>query len=181
LGCHWPKLSRWRKDALLGAGLFLVAAGAADQRVKAEFINRFQQRDRLVHVAALARVGQAHGAALHRVFNAAHDQLGAQLLGAAVAEIGHFLEVVAGVDHQQRVGDAARAKGLFGALEQHQRILAAREQQGGALERGGHFAQDEDGFFFQRVQVAVAQVGEQLQFGSVRAFMRPPFHWIRCF
>jgi hypothetical protein len=81
---------------------------------------------------------------------------------ARVAEVGHFGEVVAGVDHQQRVGDAARAKGLLGALQQHQRILAAREQQGGALEGGGHFAQDEDGFFFQRVQVLVAQVGEQL-------------------
>jgi hypothetical protein len=62
------------------------------------------------------------------------------------------------------------AEGLFGALEQHQRILAAGEQQGGALERGGHFAQDEDGFFFQRIQVLVAQVGQQA--GSVRAFMR---------
>jgi hypothetical protein len=51
------------------------------------------------------------------------------------------------------------AKGLFGALEHDQRILAAREQQGGALEGGGHLAQDEDGFFFQRVEVAVAEVG----------------------
>ena len=54
---------RGGKDALLGAGLFLVAAGAADQRVKTELLDGFQQRHRLVHVAALARVGQAHGAA----------------------------------------------------------------------------------------------------------------------
>jgi hypothetical protein len=64
-----------------------------------------------------------------------------------------------------------RAKGLFGALEHDQRVLAAGEQQGGALEGGGHFAQDEDGFFFQRVQVLVAQLAHE-QGGSVRAFMR---------
>ena len=147
-----------RKDALLGAGLFFVAARTADQRVEAEFFDGFEQRDRLVHVAAFARVGQAHGAALHRVLDVAHDQFGLQLGGAAVAEVGHFGEVVAGVDHQQRVGDAADTKGFFGAAQHHQRILAAREQQGGALESRGHFAQDEDGFFFERVQVGVAQV-----------------------
>jgi len=101
---------------------------------------------------------QAHRAARHGVFNAAHDQLGAQLLGALVAEGGDLGEVVAGVDHQQRVGNAARAKCFLGALEHHQRVLAAREQQCGALEGGRHLAQDEDGFFFQRVQVGVAQV-----------------------
>jgi hypothetical protein len=126
------------EDAFFGAGLFLVAAGTANERVKTEFFNGFQQRDRLVHVAAFAGVGQAHGATGHGVFDAAHDQLGTQLLGAEVAEIGHFLEVVAGVDHQQRVGQAAAfrffAERFFGALEHDQRVFAARKQQGGALE-----------------------------------------------
>jgi hypothetical protein len=47
-----------------------------------------------------------------------------------------------------------RAKGLFGAAQHDQRILAAREQQGRALKSGGDFAQDEDGFFFERIEVA---------------------------
>jgi hypothetical protein len=89
---------------------------------------------------------------------------------ALVAKVGHFGEVVAGVDHQQRVGDAPDAEGLLGAFQQHQRILAAREQQGRALEGAGHFAQDEDGLLLQRVEVLVAQLGQQA--GSVRAFMR---------
>jgi len=111
-----------------------------------------------VHVAALARVRQTHGAPRHGVFNTAHDQLGAQFLRTQVAEVGDLGEVVAGVDHQQRVGYAARTEGLFGALEHDQGVLAAGEQQRGALERRSHLAQDEDGFFFQRVQVGVAQV-----------------------
>ena len=162
-----------REDALLGAGLLLVAARAADQRVEAEFLDRFEQRDRLVHVARFARMRQAHGAARHRVLDAAHDQLGAEFLRALVAEGRHFGEVVAGVDHQQRVGDAAGAEGLLGALQQHQRILAAREQQGRALEGGGDFAQDEDGLFFQRVELRVGQarrrvhgVQQQVVFGT---------------
>jgi len=31
------------EDALLGAGLFFVAAGTADQRVKAELVDGFEQ------------------------------------------------------------------------------------------------------------------------------------------
>jgi hypothetical protein len=100
---------------------------------------------------------QAHGAAFHRVFDVAHDQLGAQFLRAQVAEVGHLVEVVAGVYHQQRVGDAAHAESFFRALEHHQRILAARKQQGRALKGGRHFTQDEDGFFFQRIEVGVGQ------------------------
>ena len=161
-----------RKNAFLGTGLLFVAPRAADQRVKAEFFNRFQQRDRLVHVAAFARVRQAHRAALHRILDIANDQLGAQFLRTEVAEIGDFREVVPGVDHQQRVGDTPATggailatggavpapEGLLGALQNDQRILPARKQQRRPLERGRHLAQDEDGFFFQRVQVRVAQV-----------------------
>ena len=188
LGLPLAKAVAVRKDALFGAGFFFVAAGTANQRVKSKLFNRFEQRDRLVHVAALARVGQAHGAFFHGVFDAAHDQLGTQFLGARVAEVGHFLEVVAGVDHEQRVGDAAVtggacffSEGFFGALEHDQRVLAARKQQGGALESGGDFAQDEDGFFFQRVEVGVAQ---GVQFGGcdgghgfLFSFCRSPPLW----
>jgi hypothetical protein len=175
LGCHWPKLSRCEKMRSLARAFSSSRRAPPIRASKAEFFNRFEQRDRLVHVAALARVGQAHGAAGHRVFDAAHDQFGPQFLGAEVAEIGHFREVVAGVDHQQRVGNAARAKRLLGALEHDQRVLAAREQQGGALEGGGDLAQDEDGFLFQRIQVGVAQalvLGADCSTAvSVRAFM----------
>jgi len=118
-----------------------------------------------MHIARFAGVGQAHGAACHGVLHIAHDQFGAEFPGPGVAEIGHFMEVVAGVDHQQRVGDAARTEGFFRALEHHKGILAAGEQQGGALKGGGDFAQDEDGFFFQRVQVLVGELVEMAGVG----------------
>jgi len=160
LGLPLTKTIAVAEDALFGARFFFVATSAADQRVKAELLDGLQQRDRLVHVAALAGVGQAHRAALHRIFDAAHDELGTQLAGTLVAKVGHFGEVVTGVDHQQRVRQLPGAKGFFGALEHDQGVLAARKQQGGSFKRGRHFAQDEDGFLFQRVEVAVAQGGE---------------------
>ncbi|MNT02008.1 hypothetical protein D3C72_1364950 [compost metagenome] len=166
LGLPLAKAVAVGEDALLGAGLLLVAARTANQRVEAELLNGFEQRDRLVHIARFARVRQAHRAACHGVFDAAYDQLGAQLLGAKIAEVGHLWEVVAGVDHQQRVGDAARAECFFRALEHDQRILAAGKQQGGALEGSRHLAQDEDGFLFQRIQMLVAQVAEHIGFNT---------------
>ena len=118
-----------REDAFLGAGFFLIPAGAANQRIKAKFVNRFQQRHGLVHIARLARVCKPHSATFHGIFNVAHNQFGAQLFGAVIAKIGHFLEVVAGVYHQQRIRNAAAAlrvyKSLLGAFEQDQRVLAA--------------------------------------------------------
>ena len=49
------------EDALLGARLFLVAAGAADAGVEAVLGDRLQQRHRLRRVARVGqRIAQAH-------------------------------------------------------------------------------------------------------------------------
>jgi hypothetical protein len=69
----------------------------------------------------------------------ADDQPLAHLGDAAVAELDHLREVVAGVDVQQREGQAALVspsapfdlEGLLGQAQHDARILAAREQQGG--------------------------------------------------
>jgi hypothetical protein len=60
------------------------------------------------------------------------DELGTQLFGAAVAEIGNLTVVVTRIDHQQWVRDATTvrcvllaAKSLFSALEHDQGIFAA--------------------------------------------------------
>ena len=124
LGLPLAKTIAVAEDALFGTGFFFVASRAAHQGVKAELFDRLQQRDRLVHIAALTRVGQAHRAAPHRVFDAAHNQFGTQFLGAKVAEIGHLGEVVAGVDHQQGKRQAAPVlavdEGLFSAAQHDQ-------------------------------------------------------------
>jgi hypothetical protein len=69
------------EEALLGAGLFLVAAGAADAAVEAELLDGGEQRRNLQPVAAdLAR--RRHRDALgDGVLDLTHDQLAAELLG----------------------------------------------------------------------------------------------------
>jgi hypothetical protein len=124
-----------------------------------------------VAVARFQRVRQTHGATLDRVFHVRHDQALADFGHALFAEVDHFGEVVARVHVQQREGQFAlqlarcavlHLEGLFGQVQHHARILAAGKQQGRALETGGHFTQDEDGFFFQGVQVAVVHIRQQL-------------------
>jgi hypothetical protein len=142
-----------RKHALLGPRLFLVAARAADAGVELELGDGVEQRHRLVRVAALRRILEHDTAACDRVFHRAHDQALAQLRGASIAKRDHFREVVAGVDVQQRKRKAARAKRLFREAQEHQRILAAGEEQGrmGALARD--LAQDVDRFRFEPGEV----------------------------
>ncbi len=181
LGCHWPKLSRWLKMRSL------ARAFSSSRRAPPIRASKRNSSIASSSVTDWCTLRDSPGWARRTVpraieyLHAAHDQLGAQFLRAEVAEVGHLGEVVARVDHQERVGNAGLwlgAKGLFGALEHDQRILAAREQQGGALEGGGDFAQDEDGFFFQGVQVRVVEVVELISLvfikssaESVQAFM----------
>ena len=60
---------------------------------------------------------------------------------------------MAGVDVQQRKGDAAGRKGAPRQLDQDDRVLAAGEEQDGALKLGGHLAHHEDRFGFQLFEV----------------------------
>ena len=136
-GSHWPNSSRKREHALLGARLLLVAARAADAGVEAELGDRVEQRHRLVRVAAFVRRRAARTRPLRdRVLDRAHDQPLAQLGRARVAKRDHFGEVVAGVDVQQREREAPGAERLLREAQQHERILAAREEQGGVARTG---------------------------------------------
>ena len=71
----------------------------------------------------------------------------------AIAELDHLGEVVPGVDVQQREGDLARGEGLLGEADEHDRVLAAAEEQGGLLTLGGDLAHDVDGLGLERAQV----------------------------
>ena len=88
-----------------------------------------------------------------RVLHAGHDQPLAQLGHAAVAELDDLGEVVAGVDVHEREREARRAERLLGQAQQHDRVLAAAEQQHRALELGGDLAHDVDGLGLERLQV----------------------------
>ena len=166
LGCHWPKLSRCEKMRSLARAFSSsrrappISASKRNSSIASSSVTDWcTLRDS--PGCARRTVPRFIESSTLRTISSAPSSLARE-----VAEVGHFGEVVAGVDHQQRIGDAARAEGLLGALEQHQRILAAREQQRRALEGGRDFAQDEDRFFLQRVEVAVAQLAQQLGFGA---------------
>ena len=170
------------EDAFFGAGLFFITAGAAHEHVKAVFFNGFEQRHGLVAVARLQRVREANRAAFDGVLQMAHHQTFAHLGHTAVAEFDHFGEVVAGVHVQEREGQAAFEvaififgfEGFFCQAQNNARVFATREQEGRALKRSHGFAQDEDGFFFQPIQVAVVELGQQLLDGQGGVHFRSP-------
>ena len=131
-----------REDPLLRAGALLVAPGAAERRVEAMLGDRVEQRHGLQPVARRAVLDRA--ALVDRLLHRRDDQPLAQLGHAAVAELEHLGEVVAGVDVHHRERERRRTEGLLGDPEQHDRVLAAREQEHRPLELGGDLAHHVD-------------------------------------
>ena len=72
---------------------------------------------------------------------------------AAVAELDRLGEVVPGVDVHHRERERRRAKRLLGQAQQHDRVLAAAEQQHRPLELGDDLAHHVDRLGLERAQV----------------------------
>ena len=70
-----------------------------------------------------------------------------------VAELDDLREVVAGVDVHDREREARRAEGLLGQAQEHDRVLAAAEQQHRPLELRRHLPEDVDRLGLERLQV----------------------------
>ncbi len=88
----------------------------------------------------------------------ADDQFRADFGSTTIAEIDHFLEVVAGVDVNQRKRQlrlAARAETdrLERQMQHDDRILTAREQQRGLAAFGDQLADDVDRLGFEPVEM----------------------------
>jgi hypothetical protein len=142
------------EHALLRAGLLLVAAGAAEHGIEAALADRAQQRDRLQPVAAGSRAGLLDDAAGVDVVLHARDQQPQPERGdGLVAEPQHLVEVVAGVDVQHGERQGRRPERLRGGVQHHHRVLAAGEQQDGALEGRRDLTEDVHGLRFERGQV----------------------------
>src|SRR4051812_13234469 len=138
-----PEVVAEREDPLLGPGALLVAPRTADRGVELVLLDRIEQRRRLQPVSRRARPGLLDDAALvDRLLHRRDDQPLAELLHAAVAELDHLGEVVAGVDVHDRERELARPECLLGEPEQHDRVLAAGEEQHRPLELGSHLAED---------------------------------------
>ena len=160
LGVPLAELVAEGEDPLLRPGPLLVAAGAAEGGVEAVLGDRVQQRHRLQAVARGPRTGLLdHAAAVDRVLDAGHDQPLAQFGHPAVAVLDHLGEVVAGVHVHQREREGARPEGLLGQAQQHDRVLAAAEQQHRALEFGGDLAHHLDRLGLERAQVGQLGAG----------------------
>ena len=106
-----------RKEALLGACFFLVAACATDGGFEAQFLERVEQRHGLEPVAAGIRSGFFDDTSLvDGILDVAHDQACADLLHELVAVADRFVEVVSGVDVQQRKRDGGGIEGFAGEM-----------------------------------------------------------------
>ena len=168
-----------RKEAFLGARLFLVAAGAAEGSVKAELGQGVEQGDRLQPVArGVGAVFFDHAAAVDRVLDVADDQLDIVAFRQVIAEVERFLEVVARVDMQQREGDAAGGEGAARQLDHDNRVLAAGEEQDRAFKLRGHFAHDKDGFGFQLHKVSALLPVHNREFPFYASAIRRWASWV---
>ncbi len=98
------------QDAFLGPGALLVAAGATEGGVELAGIERVEQGAGLLPVARRPGTGVGDPAGVDGLLHRADDQLVAVLAEPAVAELDHFVEVVAGVDVQHRERQAGTAE-----------------------------------------------------------------------
>ncbi len=154
LGVPLAEVVAEAEHALLGAGALLVAAGTAERGVEAVLLDRVEQGRGLQAVARGAGAGLLGDAALvDRVLDGSDDQPLADVGDDAVAELDDLREVVPGVDVHDRERELAGAEGLLGEAQQHDRVLAAAEEQHGALELGGHLTEDVDGLGLEGLEV----------------------------
>ena len=145
-------------DALLGAGLLLVAAAAAERGGEALLLDGVEQGADLEPVAGgLAVVDD--DAVLDRLLDAGDDQAQPEAADPAVTGHEDLGEVVAGVDLEHREGDLRRVEGLLGQAQHHDGVLAAGEHQHRLLELGGDLAEDVDRLRLQLVELAQPVVG----------------------
>ena len=145
------------EEALLGAGLLLVAAPSAERGVVAVLVEGVQQRNDLEAIAARLRTGLLHHApAVDGVLHGRDLQPDAQLGDQLVAEGDRLGEVVPGVHVEQRERDRTRMERLAGEVDHQDRVLAAGEQKHGSLELSGDLAHHVDRLSFEGPEVGRA-------------------------
>ena len=146
-----------REHPLLGPCLLLVAARTTQQGVETVLLDGLEQHLRLQPVAGLTRA-LVHPALVDRLLDRADDEPESQFLDALVAERKHLVEVVAGVDVDDRERNAGRPERLLGQAEHHAGVLASGEEQTWALELGRDLADDVDRLGLERQQVRQAVI-----------------------
>src|SRR5579862_9877585 len=149
------------EDALFRPRTLLVAARAAHRRIEAVLGDRVEQRRRLELVPRRARARLLDdAAAVDRLLHACDDEPLAELGDTPVAKLEHLREVVAGVDVHDGERQLAGPERLLREAQQHDRVLAAGEEQHGPLQLGGDLTHDVD-----RLRLELVEVRERANAG----------------
>ena len=158
------------RHPLLGPGLLLVAAGAAEHGVEAVLLDGVEQRDGLEPVAAGPGAGLLDRPGRRRWTPAreATTRRTPSSRDPAVAELDDLGEVVAGVDVHDRERDAGGPERLLGQVEHDDRVLAAGEEQHRPLELGRHLTDDVDRLGLERLEVGQLVVHRACGSSAVR-------------
>jgi len=120
--------------------------------------DRVEQGHALDPVARGARPALVFGAAeADRLLHARDQERLADLPEPPVAEVDHLGEVVPRVDVHHRERQPPGTEGLEREVQEHDGVLARREEQDGALPRGDDLAEDEDGLALERGEVSVGR------------------------
>ena len=143
-----------RKNPLLGAALFLVAAGAAKGGVETVFVERLAQGLGLHNLRMQCRTGgDWRDAPLQPVLVGINEDLDAKTRRGGIAKGDHVPEFPGRIYVQQGKWKFAGVKRLLGDMEHRARILADRIEQHRALELGHHLAHDEDRLGFELAEM----------------------------
>ena len=126
-GLPLPELVAEREDALLGAGLLLIALAATEDRIELVLLDGVEQGYGLQSVARRIVARLLAHAALIDALDAGDDEPLAQLDDTAVAELEHLGKVVPGVDVHDREWELGRTEGLLGDAQQDDRVLPPRK------------------------------------------------------
>src|SRR5204863_9343548 len=140
-----------REHSLFGAGLFLVAASAAERGVELIFreglLEAFSLHDVGVYFAAMRNGTYPLFAAF---FVDVDDELQAKLFGdVVVAQLVHFAKLPGRIDVHQWKRRLRGVKRLLRQPDHDRRVLADRIEHYWIFEFGDHLAQDVDTLSFE--------------------------------
>ena len=164
-----------REHTLLGPGLFLVTAGAAERDIEPVVI------ECLLQGLGLHDVGVERGPVVQGV-DVLLDPLGVDvdqevhtgLPGHVVPEVVHRLELPAGVDVQERERRRAGVKRLTGQLQHHRRVFPDRVQHHRVLGLRHHLPDDVHRLGLETIEMCqVLATGELVLLVRSQSNLRP--------
>ncbi len=143
------------KEAFFRAGLFFVAATAAEAGVVLVGLDGVEEGDGLEFVARGVDALLFDDAALvDGPLDGADDELGAELFNVSVAVSHRLVEIVSRVDVDERERKFRRPERLVREVRHEDGILAAGKEEGRLAELRGGLAEDENGLGLELIEMA---------------------------